>query len=205
MQWYRRLAEVPGVDYLGSPGVNRTRLPGYNLKPELKRYEFDGRRSEHLSWKHADGITSQSPASQWNGQLQEGNVSPQAILQHLHEVLELPGTPSDYHFAIQGCFERLWQYRRNHPWILQEIERLCWLDIRLIEAIPAILQFHQQDGLVSYARSLAFERLIRMYERNGYLTEALEVAHRATRFHADDSILKPLQERLARLEAEHDN
>jgi hypothetical protein len=28
-------------------------------------------------------------------------------------------------------------------------------------------------------------------------------ATRATRFHADDSILKPLRERLARLEAEH--
>ena len=53
-----------------------------------------------------------------------------------------------------------------------------------------------------YARSIAFERLIQMYERNGYLAEALDVAQRATRFHADETILKPLQERMARLEAE---
>jgi hypothetical protein len=203
MQWYHRLAEVPDIDFPGSPGINRTMLLGYNLKPEVNSYDFDGRRSEFLSWHHADGTSSASPASHWNGQLLEANASPQAILQHLYEVLELPGTPSDYHFAIQGCFERLWQHRRDHPWVLKEIERLCWLDIRLVEAMPDILQFHQQDGSVAYARSIAFERLIRIYERNGYLAEALDVAQRATRFHADDSILKPLQERLARLEAEH--
>jgi len=203
MHWYRRLADVPGVDYPGSPGVNRGRLPGFNLKPEVKRYDFDSRRSEHLWWNHPDGTSSASPASQWNAQSQEENVPPQAILQRLQEVLELPGVAADYHFAIQGCFERLWQHRYDHPWVLKEIETLCWLDIRLVEAHPDILHINQQDGTVVYARSLAFERLIRMYERNGYLAEALDVAKRATRFHADDSILKPLRERLARLEAEH--
>jgi hypothetical protein len=176
MQWYHRLADVPGVDYSGHSSVNRAKLPGYKLQPEVQRYDFDGRRSESLWWNHADGASTASPASHWNTQPQQDNAPPQAILQHLREVLELPGTASDYHFAIQGCFERLWQHRREHPWVVQEIEALCWLDIRLVEAIPDILLINMQDGTVAYARSIAFERLIRMYERNGYLIEALDVA-----------------------------
>jgi len=85
---------------------------------------------------------------------------------------------------------------------MNEIEKLCWLDIRLLEALPDTLRYQQTDGAFFYARSIAFERLIQMYERNGYLAEALDVAQRATRFHADDTILKPLRERLERLETE---
>ena len=203
MQWYARLAEIPGISYPGSPGVQRTRLPGHDLKPDVQRYDFDDRRREFLSWTHRDGTSSSaSPAKNWETQPLPDSAPPQAILQHLYEVLELPGVASDYHFAIQGCFERLWGQRRTHPWVMGEIEKLCWLDIRLLEALPDTLHYEQTDGTSFYARSIAFERLIQMYERNGYLAEALDVAQRATRFHADDTILKPLRERLARLEAE---
>lgn len=202
-RWFQRLADIPGVNYPGSPGVQRTRLPGHNLKPELHRSDFGGRRHEYLSWEHRDGTSSSaSPAKNWETQPQPADASPQAILHHLSEVLELPGEPSDYHFAMQGCFERLWSLRREHPWVVNEIEKLCWLDIRLLEALPDTLRHQQTDGTFFYARSIAFERLIQMYERNGYLAEALDVAQRATRFHADDTILKPLRDRLERLEAE---
>ncbi len=205
MQWYRRLAEVPGVQYPGSPGIDRTRLLGYTLKPEIYRHNFNGRRSEQLSWPDINGYgsSSASPAWNWSRQLQEEDISPKDLLHRLHEALELPGTSSDYHFAIQICCERLWQYRGDESWVLKEIERLCWLDILLLEATPDTLLLQMQDGSSTYAHSLAFERLIRLYERNGYLAEAIDVAQRATRFHADDSIVKPLQERLVRLEAEY--
>ena len=203
MNWYARFAEVPGVSYTGSPSVQRTRLPGHNLKPDVRRSDVDDRHREFLWWTHGDGTSSSaSPARNWLAQPLPADVAPAAILQHLYEALELPGVASDYHFAIQGCFERLWGQRRTHPWILREIEKLCWLDIRLLEALPDTLRHEQTDGTSFYARSIAFERLIHLYERNGYLAEALDVAQRATRFHADDTILRPLQERLARLEAE---
>lgn len=203
MQWYERLADIPGVNYSGNPSVQRKKLPYYNLKPEIHRSDFSRRPLEYLSWHYRDSTSSSaSPAKSWESQPQPADAPPQAILQRLYEVLELPGEPADYHFAIQGCFERLWSLRREHPWVVNEIEKLCWLDIRLLEALPDTLRYQQTDGTFFFARSIAFERLIQMYERNGYLAEALDVARRATRFHADDTILKPLRERLERLEAE---
>lgn len=206
IHWYRRLADITDVNYPDSLGVQRTRLPNHNLKPEIQHYDVGGRRHESLSWRYRDGtVSSASPAKSWESQPLPKDAAPEAILHHLYEVLELPGEAADYHFAIQSCFERLWGQRRAHPWVMGEIEKLCWLDIRLLEALPDILRYEHADGTYVYARSLAFERLISMYERNGYLIEALEVAQHATRFHADDTILKPLRERLARLEAEHDS
>jgi len=206
MRWYGRLADIAGISYSSGLGVHRTRLPNHNLKPEIQHYDFGGRRQEYLSWNYRDGTSSSaSPAKNWESQPLPEDVAPEAILHHLYEVLELPGEASDYHFAIQGCFERLWGQRRVHPWVMGEIEKLCWLDIRLLEVLPDTLRHQQTDGTFFYARSIAFERLIQMYERNGYLAEALDVAQRATHFHADETILKPLRERLARLEAEHDS
>jgi hypothetical protein len=204
MRFYRRLADVPGINYTGSPRVQRVRLPGHDLKPTINRSDFAGRQHEYAIWSYSDGTSSSaSPAKNWLSQPPPESATPAEILQHLREVLELPGDASDYHFAIQGCFERLWTLRHRHALVVEEVETLCWLDIRLLEALPDTLRFEQAGGTFVYARSIAFERLVQLYERNGYLAEALDVAQRATRFHADDTILKPLLERLARIEAEH--
>jgi hypothetical protein len=206
MRFYRRLTDVPGVNYVGSARVQRSRLPGHDLKPTISRSQVAGKQHESAMWAYRDGNSSSaSPARNWDSQSPAENAHPDEVLQHLYEVLELPGNASDYHFAIQGCFERLWSLRRTHPSVLEEIEKLCWLDIHLLEALPDTLRYEQTDGSFFYARSIAFERLIHIYERNGYIVEALDVAQRATRFHADDAILKPLQERLARLEAENES
>lgn len=202
MPWYRRLADIREVGYSGSPGVQRDKLPGYNLKPEVKHYDVGGRRVESLWWDDQGRSSSASPATTWAQQAVPEPATPQAVLQRLYEALELPGEASNYHFAIQNCHEALWHHRYEHPWVVPEIERLCWLDIRLLEADPKILQFEVQGGKVSYGRSRAFERLIRLYERNGYLAEALDVAQRAVRFHAEESITQPIRERLAQLEEE---
>ena len=102
MRWYQRLADIPGLNYPGSPRVQRTRLPEHNLKPEIHRSDFGGRRQEYLSWQYRDGTSSSaSPAKSWESQ-PPADATPGAILQHLYEVLELPGEASDYHFAMQG-------------------------------------------------------------------------------------------------------
>jgi hypothetical protein len=35
------------------------------------------------------------------------------LIRNLHETLELPGKPSDYNFAIQGCSRALWKIGRK--------------------------------------------------------------------------------------------
>src|SRR5690242_2972974 len=96
--WYRRLADVPGVRYPGSPGVDRRRLPGHNAVPTVSGYEFDGKRTETLSWSTTDGITSASPAQRHA--IADQHVTTPAVLGRLREALELPGQASDYHFAL---------------------------------------------------------------------------------------------------------
>ena len=63
-KWYPRLADVPKLGYEGSPGVDRTRLPGFDLKPRVERYEWDGKIRESLSWPMKNGSTSAAPATQ---------------------------------------------------------------------------------------------------------------------------------------------
>ena len=112
------------------------------------------------------------------------------------EALELPGKLSDYHFAIQNCHNSLKGFAREEPWVLEEVERLCWLDIRLISEYPEIITPEPiniadeelakiataRRGERRFATVLAFQQLISMYDREGYLREALEVAKIAERF-----------------------
>lgn len=202
-EWFRRLADVPGVGYTGDAQVKRSTLPGHDTVPRLRVYtSFEGKRQESLFWPAPTGETGQSPAS-----LHVGGVSSQrlvdpsgALLQSLHEVLELPSIASDYHFAIQRCVEELWKRRRQEPGLLSEVERLCWLDLRLVEARPETIAY-ERDGNVEFAGVLAFGHLIELYSREGFLNEALDVAERGARLNQNTPVME-LRERLARIEAE---
>jgi hypothetical protein len=121
----------------------------------------------------------------------------------MYEALELPGETTDYHFIIQGCVEELWKRHRRHqdPSLLEHIEHLCWLDIRLVEAQPDAIAF-DHNGAQRYFRVLAFEHLICLYEREGFLHDAFEVAQRAAKFSPEATYSEQLRQRLNRLEAE---
>jgi hypothetical protein len=43
---------------------------------------------------------------------------------------------ADYHCLIQHCAGRLWRRCRREPDLLGQVERLCGLDIGLIQARP---------------------------------------------------------------------
>jgi hypothetical protein len=139
-QWFRRLAEVPGIEYECSPNIDRTLLPEYDAVPETGTDEssLDGKINTYISWKTAEGSTSASPAHRWQGwgrspEPRLDETLPQAILRQCQETLELPGILSDYHHALQSCHELLWKYRRDELWVIAEIERLCCLDLQLKE------------------------------------------------------------------------
>ena len=123
-----------------------------------------------------------------------------AVLRRLAETLERPGTPRDYHDAIQDSAFSLMRRRREQPEVHEEVERLLWLDIRLSEARPDAIASSAGEPFYPPA---AFETLIQMYEREGALRDALDVAERATRWGLQQAKVEELRERLRQLEAEN--
>ena len=193
--WFRRLADIPGVGYPGSEGVVRTKLKWHNAVPEVHISDFDGRRHESLMWP-----SGASPAHELGFRSDDDLTS--AALKRVAEALELPGEPSDYHFAIQSCLEYLLAHRREEPWQLQEVERLAWLDIRLVEACPESVR-SGEDPKDGFFNVLAFSRLVDLYTCEGFIREALDVAERGVRFQQRGFDVEDLRGRLARIESEH--
>ena len=217
--WFRRLAEVPGIEYKTDPVIDRTQLPGHDAAPKIDRYDFDGRRHESMSWPMEGGSTGTSPAQAWKTQPRKGETEAQTTLRQLREALELPGTLSNYHFLIQSCHDALRGFAREDPWVLEEVERLCLLDIRLINRYPETitpepitidddelrkLAAERRQGMRSFAYVTAFHQLIRLYEREGYLHEALEVANIGQKYEQCPGKVEEIQERISRMKAEAD-
>ncbi|MGI8427008.1 MAG: hypothetical protein ACR2FO_07200 [Actinomycetota bacterium] len=195
-EWFRRFAEIPGVTYASDPDIDRSMLPGHDSVPKVERWSFEGESTESVMW----GETSQSPAGQWSSQIPE-KPSLKTLVSHLKEVLELPGDGGDYHFAIQGCVSELWKLRRSDPGVPAAVEDLCWLDIRLIQALTHTIR-HESSEETNYYQVVAFERLIELYERDGFIREALEVAKLAKDFGQGGNDFDRLSGTLSTLEAE---
>ena len=87
----------------------------------------------------------------------------------LRENLDLPGKPTDYHFAIQHVISMLSSRRFETPSTLAEIERLCLLDIQLIEAEPSEFRIHREDEAEDgrYMQMSCFQLLVQLYENEG--------------------------------------
>jgi hypothetical protein len=189
MEWFKRFGDIPGIDYAGDSRVDRSRLE---------------KRLKSLSWPLKGGITSASPAKRHAyGEGVKNHAATPELLLNMMEALELPGIASDYHFIIQGCARKLWARRREEPQVFEIIERLCWLDIRLIEARPGSVRT-ESGAKLSFVHINAFPLLIDLYEREGLLGEALDVAVRASAFKQADKHAQRLKERIAALESEDD-
>src|SRR5262245_39755570 len=198
--WFRRLAEVPQVGYESGSGVDRSLLPGHNDTPEFHYHDYEGNRDISLLWPMGQGSTSASPAKSWEPTQRQGETIVEFKLRRLNEKLELPGTLSDYHFAIQGCHDELSRLTRQSPQVMEVIETLCWLDIRLIEHFPDTITY-ESGGEKAFFGVSAFHRLISLYQKEGYLDEALRIAQIAEKYrHAHN--LEDLQQRITLIEAE---
>lgn len=197
--WFPSLADVPGISYTTPQDVDRAALSGHGAVPRVFEYGFDGETRRSLVWATPGGETGASPAHQrafGDGE----KTSARDELRKLREALELPGALSDYHFAIQRAAETAYKGRQDDQTLIGEAERLWWLDIELVEAHPRIVEHSPGE---SY-RVSAYEHLVRLYEGEGYLTEALEITERA--LEVGQQHLSPAAERLranlAELEAE---
>jgi hypothetical protein len=200
-KWFQRFGDIPGVSYSTPAGIDRRRLPEASTRPRVHTYDGD----QHLSWPGVEGSgiisTSASPAHERAFGTDLAGMSTAAILQHLGETLELPGEPTDYHFAIQGVLEALWKRHRMEPAVLETMERLAWLDLSLAQARPEAVSTDIQGERRFYA-VLAFQYLITLYEREGAVREALEVAELAVRYGQQQAKHDELVDRLAALDAE---
>lgn len=201
-QWFVRFGDIPGVEYAGSAQVDRDKLPGHNARPSIQIYESNGKREESLSWPVRAGGTGSSSSPAFSYAFADIRDLPiAALLQRLAEGLELPGTPSDYHFLLQNTANELWRQRRDAPEVLEHVESLCWLDIRLVETCPEYFMADRESGPRFY-QLLAFSILITLYEREGFLHEALAVADRAAPFEQAADERQQLLTRIAAVEAE---
>jgi hypothetical protein len=199
-EWFRRMGDIPGLDF-ASPDVERDKLPGHDREPEVQSYEFDGERRESLWWPTPDGDSSGSPA-QTHNQDDEQDRPASEVIRRLYESLELPGQPADYHFAIQGTAALLWNRRREEPNVLTKVEELSWLDIRLAEAWPRAVSYDSGDG-ETYFSITALYTLIKLYEREGFIREALAVVDRAKSFGRQvPGERERLEQKLAAIESE---
>ena len=198
--WFRRLAEVPGVPYAGSPHVDPARLPGRDLRPVVETYELDdGDTYSNVRWSEPGGEASLSPASRHAHKEEASGLSSGALLRRLEEALELPGEPRDYHFAMVTYCEEAYKRRRDNPDVLEEVERFCIADIGLVEAHPEAAQ----NAADEFYRIPSYGRLVILYEREGFLREALDVAERGLT-HGQDlgPKVEELRARVSDLEAE---
>ena len=170
MSWFKRLADVPGVSYTSSPSVNRAQLPGYDSVPQKRKFDTDV-QTHHLMWPGPDegSTTLASPARQHTSERPNEIQDLRRVLLELYEVLELPGQLSDYHFAIQSAYTTIYERRREDLAMLEEVERLCWLEIELLEAYPGVVEYEPGP------RVLAYEGLVSLYETEGDFAGALEV------------------------------
>lgn len=197
IRWYSRLAEVQGVGYAGNPHIDRTRLSGFDLKPQVQR-GFSSDQEPMLWWSQGEGGSSASPAASYrSGQIDRTNLK--AVVRQLEETLELPGQASDYHFALLGVVEAIWRLRYDAPGAFAEIERLCWLDVRLIQADPGAASM-LRDGKTEFFGVPAFRQLINLRATEGDLWGAWEVELLARR--SGQSPDEALEEAVRALEAE---
>jgi hypothetical protein len=205
-QWFKRLSDVPNIFYKTNSSIRRTSLRGHNARPEFNSYEFDGRTRTYVSWPSLDGsgTTSQAPCEQWITQPHSEETPGQTALRQLQEQLELPGTVENYGNCLWQGILALSQYRKDEPWVYEEVERICLLSISLLEAYPDSFAHQDQDGKISYFNGAA-SHLIRLYERSGYIREALAIAQRVARFGIVEHEKLQLAARLEVLEQENDN
>ncbi len=200
MDWFRRLAAVPGLRYEPQTLVDRSSLPRVEAQPEVVSRPVDGTFEETLFWPEPGGSTSLSPSRCW---MEAGLAvlhSAEEVRQRLEEALELPGTIADYCQVLGDGIHALWAFRGTTSWVPEESERFAQLALRLFEqhTSPGL----RSDVTLHFALNVAAKRLIELRKREGYLRDALEIAQRAARLGVRESEETELRERILVMEME---
>ncbi len=211
-EWFRRLGDIPGLDYETPAGIDRSAIPGHDAVPEVNRFGLSGGEvHEQLSWPRTvepppgaeEPFAHLAPVGAYLQAFYAGDRQPaERLIRCIHEALELPGTASDYHFAIQQALPELRSRMLEEPQVVAHIEAFAWLDIRLAQAYPQAVSSDFGDDQFRYYVIEAFDALSNLYSGEGFLNEALEVARIAQQFQQGEQRRTALQERLAAIHGE---
>lgn len=174
--WYPRLADVPGVEFAGSPGVKREGLRNASVRPSKTQWG--------LSWEYRGMSTSASPSKE-HIQDQLPDLPTPTLARKVWEALELPGTLADWHFLLMNASGTLWSRRRNEPGALLLCETFGSLDVQLAAAHPNEFLVDRSEPARGYLSVPTFDVLINLYRAADALPRALEVATVASTFGGD--------------------
>jgi hypothetical protein len=217
--WFRRLGDVPGLDYGPPVVIDREALPRHDAEPKNRD---DLPISGYLSWGTVwepippeERDDDEDEDAEWSRDLEapvtdylrdfvadDAVPATPDIIERLWKGLELPGRPYDYHAAIQRVREMLFSRRLAEPEVMETVESLAWLDIRLVLACPYAVLVETGDGDEHFYGMSAFDALIRLYLTEGFMPEALEVAELAERFPSPAKRMVDLRTRLETLRGE---
>ena len=194
--WYRRLGDIPGLRYHTPEGICPPSVPEESLNPELYDPGDDESPPEWL-WPCADGQTNASPAMRMLQQSHGSN--PLDFLRQIRESLELPGTAHDYDGVLTHACNSLAEHARRQPELIEEVEQLSLLNLNLLEAMPEVVR---QRGIPtrSRVRIPAVHRLVKLYEQNGLLDEALIIARRGVALGMSSDDVDRVEARIATMQ-----
>jgi len=173
--WYTRLGDVPGINFAGSPGIDRRKLRDANKRPR--------RTSYGLEWETGDGSTSASPVHEHT--YSDREVSTKILVKRTWEALELPGVVSDWHFLLMNTVGTLWKQRAAEPEFLIDCEAFCRLDLQIVTSHPHLFAVDQRDDGREYLSLPTIPTLVKLLRTCDDLVEALQVARIGARFNPD--------------------
>lgn len=187
------MADVPGLGFTGSPGVQRNRLPlhdasavtrkeqtwremGFDMEALASRHrDVDAERFSLVWHDRAGRELNTSPVRLHQDRMAEDESRP-SVTARTWEYLELPGEPMDYHFALMAAVDELWS-RRQKPEALADVEVFARLDVMLCVTRPAMLwNISETTGERFSARVTSADRLLRILELAGEWRDALTIA-----------------------------
>jgi hypothetical protein len=209
-EWFRRMADIAGLDYTSPVPVDRASLPDHDKEPEVRRYDFDDEPRVMVDWglretseqgaAYEDKVWTPlgSPASEHLRELVEDGARPtsEQLLRRLWEALELPGAADDYHQALERVITKLRTRSYWEPAVMETVEALAWLDIRLMRAYPSIVIIDHPEATRPYWGAHAFTTLHNIYVAEGFLRDALAVSELELEFGADPRRTDELRARL---------
>jgi hypothetical protein len=210
--WYRRMGDIPGLDYSPPVRVNRETLPGHDREPEIREIEaLPGEYWSFLSWPGMveeppgpDDDPEEGPAyrpldspprEHLTDALDDASIATDMLVGRLWEALELPGGPEDYRSALDRVCERLEERKLTEPSVLQTVESIAWLAVRLATACRDI-------AIADKWSNVGFRTLIDLYRGEGFLREALEVAELERPFLSDPYMIDDFEGRLETIRGE---
>lgn len=190
-RWYPRLADMPGVAFTGSPGVQRSKLRGSTTRARKADW------GDGLDWPERNGEWG-SPAQAHRQDFAE--LSTDRLVRNVWECLELPGTLGDWHFTLQDAAGELFRRRHSEPAALRHCEQFALIDLQLTQARPQAFLIDAAKSDSGYVGVTSLNVLMRVYRAMDDLPSAVEISRRAESW-GNESLGKAAEEMQALLDA----